>query len=76
MFETFNAREIYVGIQGVLSLYGSGVSHIVPLYEGYMFVVFIIFFLHVLRNRVKLLFFFFAQKFNSLFLLFDCKQVG
>eukprot|EP00735_Rhodelphis_limneticus_P009723 TRINITY_DN2858_c0_g1::TRINITY_DN2858_c0_g1_i1::g.5902::m.5902 TRINITY_DN2858_c0_g1::TRINITY_DN2858_c0_g1_i1::g.5902 ORF type:complete len:409 (-),score=111.14,sp/Q553U6/ACT22_DICDI/76.34/0.0,Actin/PF00022.14/2.9e-149 TRINITY_DN2858_c0_g1_i1:273-1499(-) len=47
MFETFNAPAIYVAIQAVLSLYGSGrttglvmdsgdgVTHIVPIYEGY-----------------------------------------
>ena len=47
MFETFNAPAIYVAIQAVLSLYapgrttglvfdcGDGVSHAVPIYEGY-----------------------------------------
>jgi len=47
MFETFNAPAIYVGIQAQLSLYsagrttgivldaGDGVTHCVPLYEGY-----------------------------------------
>eukprot|EP00735_Rhodelphis_limneticus_P009724 TRINITY_DN2858_c0_g1::TRINITY_DN2858_c0_g1_i3::g.5905::m.5905 TRINITY_DN2858_c0_g1::TRINITY_DN2858_c0_g1_i3::g.5905 ORF type:complete len:409 (-),score=99.28,sp/P07829/ACT3_DICDI/73.80/0.0,Actin/PF00022.14/3.1e-147,ESSS/PF10183.4/0.39 TRINITY_DN2858_c0_g1_i3:273-1499(-) len=47
MFETFNAPAIYVAIQAVLSLYGSGrttglvmdsgdgVTHIVPIDEGY-----------------------------------------
>jgi len=47
MFETFNARRFYVAIQAVLSLYasgrttgvvvdcGDGVSHTVPIYEGY-----------------------------------------
>merc|ERR1719333_1294463 len=47
MFETFNARGFYVAIQAVLSLYasgrttgvvvdcGDGVSHTVPIYEGY-----------------------------------------
>jgi len=46
-FETFNAPGVYVGIQAVLSLYasgrttgmvldaGDGVSHTVPVYEGY-----------------------------------------
>ena len=46
MFETFNVPAIYVSIQAVLSLYGSGrttgvvfdsgdgVSHVVPIYEG------------------------------------------
>merc|ERR1712184_230415 len=47
MFETFSARRFYVAIQAVLSLYasgrttgvvvdcGDGVSHTVPIYEGY-----------------------------------------
>jgi actin beta/gamma 1 len=47
MFETFNCPALYVGIQAVLSLYasgrttgivmdtGDGVSHTVPVYEGY-----------------------------------------
>ena len=47
MFETFNVPSMYVAIQAVLSLYstgrttgsvldsGDGVSHIVPIYEGY-----------------------------------------
>merc|ERR1719510_1876512 len=47
MFETFNVPSFYVGIQVVLSLYssgrttgivldaGDGVSHTVPIYEGY-----------------------------------------
>ncbi|XP_060086214.1 actin, cytoplasmic-like [Ylistrum balloti] len=47
MFETFNSPAFYVGIQAVLSLYasgrttgivfdaGDGVSHVVPIYEGY-----------------------------------------
>ena len=47
MFETFNVPAFYVGIQAVLSLYasgrttgivfdsGDGVSHVVPIYEGY-----------------------------------------
>nr|AJA32467.1 actin [Nosema pernyi] len=47
MFETFNAPNFYVSIQAVLSLYasgrttgivfdsGDGVSHVVPIYEGY-----------------------------------------
>ncbi|KAH3777959.1 actin-87E-like [Dreissena polymorpha] len=47
IFETFNAPAFYVGIQAVLSLYasgrttgvvfdsGDGVSHVVPIYEGY-----------------------------------------
>ncbi|KAH9300606.1 hypothetical protein KI387_012189 [Taxus chinensis] len=47
MFETFNAPATFVAIQAVLSLYasgrttgivvdsGDGVSHVVPIYEGY-----------------------------------------
>jgi len=47
MFETFDVPDFYVGIQAVLSLYssgrttgivldsGDGVSHTVPIYEGY-----------------------------------------
>ncbi|KAH3893234.1 hypothetical protein DPMN_017378 [Dreissena polymorpha] len=47
IYETFNAPAFYVGIQAVLSLYasgrttgvvfdsGDGVSHVVPIYEGY-----------------------------------------
>jgi len=47
MFETFNVQSCYVSIQAVLSLYasgrttgivldcGDGVSHTVPIYEGY-----------------------------------------
>jgi len=47
MFETFNVPSMYLGIQAVLSLYasgrttgivldaGDGVSHTVPIYEGY-----------------------------------------
>ncbi|OWF53830.1 actin, cytoplasmic-like [Mizuhopecten yessoensis] len=47
MFETFNSPAFYVSVQAVLSLYasgrttgvvfdaGDGVSHVVPIYEGY-----------------------------------------
>merc|ERR1712198_637138 len=37
MFETFNMPAMYVAIQAVLSLFasGHGVSHTVPIYEGY-----------------------------------------
>ena len=47
MFETFNSPAFHVQIQAVLSLYasgrttgivcdsGDGVSHVVPIYEGY-----------------------------------------
>jgi actin len=49
MFEVFNTQGIYISIQAVLSLYsagkttgivmdaGDGVSHFVPIYEGYSF---------------------------------------
>lgn len=47
MFDTFNVKGLYIGIQAVLSLYsagkfsgivvdsGDGVTHTVPIYEGY-----------------------------------------
>ena len=47
MFETFQCPAMYIGIQAVMSLYstgrtsgiildsGDGVSHCVPVYEGY-----------------------------------------
>lgn len=47
MFETFNVPSLYLAIQAVLSLYssgrttglvldsGAGVTHTVPIYEGY-----------------------------------------
>jgi len=47
MFETFNVPSLYIAIQSVLSLYstgsttglvldsGAGVTHTVPIYEGY-----------------------------------------
>ncbi len=47
MFETFNVPKFYVAMQAVLSLYasgktngivldsGDGVTHTVPVYEGY-----------------------------------------
>merc|ERR1719427_159759 len=37
MFESFNTPSMYVCIQAVLSLYasGDGVSHMVPVYEGF-----------------------------------------
>lgn len=47
MFETFNVPSVYIQVQAVLSLYasgrttgivldsGDGVSHTVPIYEGY-----------------------------------------
>jgi actin-related protein len=47
MFEVFNVPCLYVSVQGVLALYasgrtsgvvldsGDGVSHTVPIYEGY-----------------------------------------
>lgn len=47
MFETFNVPSIYIGVQAVLSLYssamttglvtdiGDGVTHIVPIFDGY-----------------------------------------
>ncbi|PIC11584.1 hypothetical protein B9Z55_028985 [Caenorhabditis nigoni] len=47
MFETFNSPAVYIAIQAVLSLYssgrttgivldsGDGITHIVPIYEGY-----------------------------------------
>merc|ERR1711972_1037736 len=47
MFETFNVPKLYISIQAVLSLYasgrttglvvdsGDGVTHMVPIYEGY-----------------------------------------
>jgi len=47
MFETFNVPSLYLAIQAVLALYssgrttglvldsGAGVTHTVPIYEGY-----------------------------------------
>ncbi|MCL4166851.1 UNVERIFIED_CONTAM: hypothetical protein GTU68_032723 [Idotea baltica] len=47
MFETFNTQSFYLGNQAVLALYasgrttglaldsGAGVTHTVPIYEGY-----------------------------------------
>ena len=51
MFESFNVQGLYVAIQAVLSLYsagkftgivadsGDGVSHFVPIFDGYAFLI-------------------------------------